>query len=130
MMNDCVLKSPISSAILTFYDRDVEYFTVMYANPSVKLKKRVWGYTDCNLLIDLFMSIASEWRGWKGIKQWASIEGDFSISATCDSLGHVMLNIILVEFDGPEPWMSEVQLGLEPSQTDDIAKSIKVFFEN
>ena len=129
-MDTAVIKSVNTSATLTFCDRDADYFTVVYESPSVILKKRVWGYTDCDFLVNLFSFIAKEWKGWQGAQEWASIEGEFAICATSDNLGHVMLTIKIKEFDGPEVWDSIVQLGIDASQTENIAKSVRTFFAN
>ncbi|MFV1922523.1 MAG: DUF6228 family protein [Methylotenera sp.] len=129
-MNTAVIKSANTSATLTFCNREADYFTVVYESPSVTLKKRIWGYTDCDFLVNLFAFIAKEWQGWQGAQEWASIEGEFSISATSDNLGHVMLTIKIRELDGPELWNSSVQLGIDASQTENIAKSVRSFFAN
>jgi len=129
-MDTAVIKSGNTSATLTFCERDADYFTVLFESPAVKLKKRVWGYTDCEFLVNLFSFIAKEWKGWQGAQEWASIEGEFAISATSDALGRVTLNIKISEFDGPEIWSSNVTLGLDASQTENIAKSVGAFFAN
>ena len=112
-----------------FSERQGDYFSVCFASPGVTLKKRVWGYTDCGLLVSLFETISREWRGWKGTLDWNSIESDFCLSATCDSLGHVMLEIEIREFEGPEGWLSKVSLGIDAGQTESVAKVVKRFFE-
>lgn len=127
-MNSVVIKSANTSATLTFSERDGNYFSVTYESLSVKLRKRVWGYTDCGLLVNLFEFIAKEWKGWGNVQEWASIEDEFGISAICDNLGHVMLTITIKEFDGPEVWSSQVRLGLDAGQTENIAKKVEQFF--
>lgn len=129
-MDTAVIKSGNSSASLTFCERDADYFSVLYESPAVKLEKRVWGYTDCDLLVNFFEFIAKEWRGWQGPQVWTSIEGELELTATSDNLGHVTLNIKVSEFDGPEVWSSSVNLGLDASQTESVAKSVRAFFAN
>ncbi|MET0044546.1 MAG: DUF6228 family protein, partial [Candidatus Thiodiazotropha sp. 6PLUC3] len=126
-MDSAVIKSCSTSATLTFSERDGDYFSVTYESPSVKLKKRVWGYTDCKFLVNLFEFIAKEWKGWDGVQEWASIEGELSISATCDNLGHIMLAITIREYDSPEVWNSQVSLGIDSGQTENIAKKVMQF---
>ena len=41
--------------------------------------KRVWGYTDCELLVQLFEFTAAYWKGWVGSEECASVEGDFAL---------------------------------------------------
>jgi hypothetical protein len=40
---------------------------------------------------DLFEDIARNWQGWSGPKRWAAGEGEYSLSATSDSTGHITL---------------------------------------
>jgi len=127
-MNSTVIKSSNTSASLTFCERDGDYFSVIFDSPAVKLKKRVWGYTDCQFLVNLFDFMAKEWKGWDGLQSWESIEGEFGLSASCDHLGHVMLHLSFRENDGPEVWQSNVDLGLDSGQTERIAVQVGKFF--
>lgn len=128
---DClVLKSANTSATLTFCERDGDYFTAVYDSPAVKVSKRVWGYTDCELLVDLFKFIAIEWKGWEGTKEWHSIESEFGVLASSDVSGHVMLELNFREVEGPELWNSQVTIGFEAAQTEQIANKVRRFFEN
>ncbi len=127
-MDSVVIKSGNTSATLTFSEHEGDYFSVTYESKAIKVYKRVWGYTDCDFLVNLFEFIAKEWRGWEGVQEWASIEGEFSVSANCDNLGHVLLDITIKEYSGPEEWRIEVSLGLDAGQTEDIAKKVRRFF--
>jgi hypothetical protein len=129
-MESVIIKSANTSAALTFCEKEGDYFQVIFDGPAVKLSKKVWGYTDCELLVDLFEYMAKEWKGWSGAQEWSSIEGEFWISATCDSLGHIMLSLSLKEFDGPEPWESIAKLGIDSGQLDSTAKKVREFFGN
>jgi hypothetical protein len=40
-----------------------------------------------------FRRLSDDWRGWKGERTWASIEGAFDLAATHDGLGHVALRV-------------------------------------
>ncbi len=127
-MDNVVIKSGNTAASLTFCERDGDCFTIVYESPTVKIIKRVWGYIDCDFLVNLFQFIASEWKGWEGSQEWASIEGEFGVSATCDKLGHVMLALTIREFEGPEVWEVKVQLGIDSGQTESIANNVGAFF--
>ena len=128
-MTTAIIKSSNTAATLTFLERKGDYFSVCFESPGVSVKKRVWGYTDCEFLVGLFETISREWRGWKGALDWNSIESDYCLSATCDSLGHVMLEIQIREVEGPEVWSSEVSLGIDSGQTENVAKVVRKFFE-
>jgi hypothetical protein len=127
-MDTVVIKSVYTSATLTFSEKDGEYFNVVYEGAAVKLQKRVWGYTDCQDLVNFFQFIAKEYKGWNGVRKWASIEGEFVLSATCDSLGHVMFSLTICEFNEHETWESNVSLGIESGQTESIVKKMEKFF--
>ena len=129
-MESVVIKSANTSATLTLCEKEGDYFWAIFDSPSVKVAKRVWGYTDCELLVDLFEFMAEEWKGWQGEKAWWSIEGEFGVSATCDSLGHIMLSLSFKEYDGPELWESKVNIGIDSGQLDSVEKKVKEFFEN
>ena len=129
-MDSVVIKSGNTSSTLTFSERDGDYFAVTYESPAAKIHKRVWGYNDCKYLVNLFKFIAKEWRGWEGTETWESIEGEFGISARCDNLGHIMLEIIIKECDGPEVWSSITSLGIDSGQTETIVTKVSQFFAN
>jgi hypothetical protein len=122
------IKSGNTASSLIFSNRDGDYFNVKFESLSVKVSKRVWGYTDCEFLVNLFAFIAKEWKGWEGAQEWASIEGEFGVSATCDNLGHVMFTLTFREIEGSEEWEAKVQLGIDSTQTEKIAKHAGEFF--
>jgi hypothetical protein len=127
-MESIEIKSGSTAASLKFYNRNGEYFDVIYESPSVKLMKRVWGYTDCKYLVSLFKFMAKEWKGWEGCQEWVSIEGEFGITATSDNLGHIVLALTFKEFDAQEAWEANVRLCIDSGQTEKIAKQVGSFF--
>ncbi|WP_412101288.1 DUF6228 family protein [Micromonospora maris] len=54
------------------------------------------GFRD---LAEFFRELASEWRGWTGVREWVSLEGDPTIEAR-HAYGHVQLRVT-VRRDGP-----------------------------
>lgn len=128
-MESAILKSANTSAKLTFCERDGDYFSAVYESPAIKISKRIWGYTDCDFLVNLFKFIAKEWKGWEGVQEWFSIEEEFGITATSDLSGHVMLELSFREGSGPEIWDAKVSIGLEAAQTEQIARQVEKFFE-
>ena len=116
--------------MLTFFNKEGEYFNVKFESPAISLSKKVWGYTDYGYIVDLFSSIAKEWKGWEGVKEWNSVEGEFGISATIDSLGHIMLSLLFREIEGSEEWSAECQLSIDSNQLDIIEKNMSNFFND
>ena len=67
MSNEAIIKSTDTGAKLIFTGKDSDYFTVCYESSRLSLSKRVWGFTDCELLVQLFEFIADNWKGWEGV---------------------------------------------------------------
>lgn len=127
-MNEIIIKSADTAAKLVFTNVEGDYFTALYESPELRVSRRIWGYTDCELLVDLFEYMAKEWKGWEGEKEWASIEGEFALSCLSDKKGHIHLKLRFVQFEGREPWKAEPTLNLEAGLLDGIAKNVRGFF--
>ena len=89
---------------------------------------RVWGYTDCDLLVDLFESVARDWRGWQGERAWASIEGEFRIGVSTNSTGKVTIAVQLSCDDGEDNWRLTIPVFSEAGQLEGIARQVATFF--
>ena len=75
-------------------------------------------------LSDYFHDIAKNWRGWTGEKNWATLEGEFELSATADKTGHVRLAIVLRSPYTGYHWELRSALELEAGQLDSIASEV------
>ncbi|MBT3013166.1 MAG: hypothetical protein KUF77_15470 [Candidatus Thiodiazotropha sp. (ex Lucina aurantia)] len=128
MSNEAIIKSVETGASLVFTSKEGDYFTVRYESPELSLSKRVWGYTDCELLVQLFEFMAANWKGWEGSEEWVSIEGEFALSGTSDKLGHVKLALSFQEHEGSETWSASTSLRLESSIMEGVAKQVRSFF--
>jgi hypothetical protein len=90
----------------------------------------VWLYTGVVDLNAYFEKLASFKQPWQGAHTWASLEGEFSLSATCATLGQVTFLVKLRHAVGsPEDWRLEYELVTELGQLEKIAKNAKVFFQ-
>lgn len=127
-MNEVVIKSADTAAQLVLSNIEGDYFTAAYKSHGIVVSKRVWGYTDCDLLVDLFMYMAKEWKGWKGEIEWVSIEQEFSITCTSDQKGHVAVKLKFSQHEGAEPWDAQVTLSLESGVMEKVSKDLKKFF--
>jgi len=76
----------------------------------------------------LFEEMASEWQGWKGEKNWGSLEGEFDISATSDSTGHITLVASVRSGHLPPCSKTITELILEAGQLENLNKHAKEFF--
>jgi hypothetical protein len=82
-----------------------------------------------NRWAEYFEGLAKDWKGWKGEKKIGSIEGDLTLKAASDSLGHISVRIELKADQGGADWLVAGTLVLEAGSLDIIAKSAKRFFD-
>jgi hypothetical protein len=113
---------------LRFHSRNGDYFIASIDGDEAQASVRVWGYTDCGLLVDLFESIARDWRGWQGERTWSSIEGEFSLAASTNSRGAVTIRVTLCHNDGDDDWELDIPVFTEAGQLDSIASHVSAFF--
>jgi len=71
-------------------------------------------------LAALFAFLSDNWKGWEGSKNWSSLEGELSIEAHSDRIGHVYLAVRLRD-GAPARWTLEVDLVLEAGMLADLA---------
>jgi len=105
-------------------DHGLEYFRVTAAGPAFSGALRVYAYMSSGLPA-LFEEFARNWRGFDGEKSWSSLEGEFSLRASVDKLGHTWLGFILHERD--HGWKLEGGLLLEAGQLEHIARDVRRF---
>lgn len=72
---------------LRFHNRNGDYFAASIDGPSPQATKCIYGYTDCEFLVQLFELIASDWKGWERERTWESIEHDLRLAITSRSTG-------------------------------------------
>jgi hypothetical protein len=125
---EIIIKSADSDATLRFSNIEGDWFSVCFKSQVASATRRVWGYTDCEFLVDMFVYMADSWKGWTEELSWLTLEGDFEISATSDKLGHVKLCISINNEDTYEPFALKAYINIEAGQLDEIAKKMKAFF--
>ncbi len=73
------------------------------------------GFRD---LVDFFEQQAYDWRGWDGVRQWESLEGELKIESRHE-YGHVQLRVtvrkILPDW-GNDGWVATGDLTIEPGE--------------
>ncbi|MEO8002398.1 MAG: DUF6228 family protein [Arenimonas sp.] len=70
----------------------------------------------------LFQEMARDWRGWSGTKEWRALDGELSIVASSDSLGHVTL-ITEMSYQSRNFTLS-AKLILEAGQLDQVLRAV------
>jgi hypothetical protein len=122
------IRSSRGTRILRLHSRSDDYFRASVEGDGPQASVRVWGYSDCTLLVDLFESIARDWRGWQGERTWASIEGEFRIGISTTSTGRVTIAVQLSHNDGEDDWRLTVPIFSEAGQLEGIARRVGAFF--
>jgi hypothetical protein len=124
------IHSANSDRELIFSDHRDDYFQVELKGGEIYALRGVWVDTDGNDANVLFQKLAGFQRPWQGAISWESLEGEFSLSATCTPLGQVTLLVILsCDIGTPELWRVEASLVTELGQLERIAKNANAFFQ-
>ncbi|GAB3243519.1 DUF6228 family protein [Nocardioides dilutus] len=109
-----------------------QLLTVTLDGPDLRASRQVYeGYDGgFSTLATYFADLAADWRGWKGSRDYRSIEGDLSIEATHD--GHVNLQVLLWESSTPGGWRVEAKVRLDAGEAltaaaKDIAELVRAW---
>jgi hypothetical protein len=65
-------------------------------------------YPDFRGLVAYFAELERNWRGWRGTKNWVSLEGDLVLAATHTG-SHVEVSVSL---DTPSAWRAQADLSI------------------
>ena len=96
--------------------------------PGINAATEVYLLGGCDGLGEFWRELAEDWRGWRGVRSWGSLEGDLQLSATSDRLGHVPVEVRLRE-GAPYRWQMNGILELEAGRLEHIAKEAQAFCE-
>jgi hypothetical protein len=105
-----LIESAQDQAALELSSLDASFYLANLRSRGVSGTTRVGTYMSQGLG-DLFIQFANNWKGWQGPKDWTSLEGELSLSARSDNLGHVFVNVRLRE-GAPARWTLEAVLVL------------------
>lgn len=122
------IRSSQSNSYLVFSGIEREDFGVTFRIRDARVGLRVWRDDAGMPLVELFRSMARDWRGWEGARSWRSREGGLKLSCTSDRLGHVTLEVTMNGFEKPESWRFTGTLVVDPGQLDRIANEVQEFF--
>ena len=105
----------------------VEYLRVsLKDNEIAASSSKVYIYEPLGLAA-FFEDLAGNWKGWEGVKQWSSIEGDFALSCTSDGLGHAAMGVTLKSGVYEDDWCVKAVIHVEAGQLEEIAAKVKQF---
>ena len=108
---------------LSAYDRD--FFLATLRSRGATGTARVGAFLSHGLG-DLFADFAENWKGWEGSKRWSSLEGELSLEAHSDTLGHVYVTVVLRE-GAPAHWTLCAELVLESGMLPKLAARARAF---
>ena len=117
-----------SDSYLEFFGLEGDDFGAAFRIGDARIGLRVWCGDGGGPLVELFRSIARDWRGWDEPRSWRSREGGLRLTCTSDRLGHVTLEVTMTGFEKPEPWRFAATLVVDPGQLDRIANEVQEFF--
>ena len=110
---------------------DNEYLEDCYQTSGIEISTKTYLYTDGVELANFFKSMASDWKGWTGIKTWASIESDFELEATNNGTNSVDLVFNLRKNLGADDdWALKGRTKIELDVLDKIAGEIERLYQN
>ena len=128
-MESFSIKSVRSDSELVFDDYDGDHFTVQLVGSELSASLRVWGYTDCQPLVEMLAYLASLRADWSSPAEWSSIESEFAMKIRCDSWGHVLVAVHMQRVrGGPEDWKLDAEIETELGQLPKIASNAAQFF--
>jgi len=126
----CTLKSVQGDTSLTLSDFHPEYqgadadsFIVSVASGNWRGEIRASSFMTADLG-DFFRELALNWKGWEGERHWSTLEGEFSLCATSDHLGHIRLAFALSQPCTGLELQLKGALELEAGMLDSVAKHV------
>jgi hypothetical protein len=83
--------------------------------PGLTATTTTYEYTERpHPLVGYFQDLAEHWRGWKGSKEFESLEGDLHLSARHD--GHIVVTATLRTYLEPAEWTAIGEFRLDPGE--------------
>ncbi|MBI5958245.1 MAG: hypothetical protein HY866_05910 [Chloroflexi bacterium] len=107
----------------------IEYFSVTLKVETLEAAARVWAYTDARWLVTIFKQMEDNWRGWEGVKEWKTVEEEFSIQFASDKKGHILVEVYLrPDYIVGGHWEVKGGFYLEAGQLPTMTRQITEFF--
>jgi hypothetical protein len=78
-------------------------------------------------LAPLVSELAADWRGWDGLREWATYERGLVLRFDHDGLGHVGVAVELREYSG-SGWRVRGDVSVDAGQLDRLAHDIAELF--
>jgi hypothetical protein len=128
-MDKFSITSSSSNEQFIFSERDGEFFNFEVFGESVQASRKVTTYTDEFGISNLFSKLSALNSPWEGSECWKSLEGEFEITVTCNSTGHVTIQVKLTQWNsGSEDWHLTVHLNTELGRLQQVENEARAFF--
>lgn len=129
-MDNLIIQSSKTEAILTFSNLTKNGFEISYQNNYVLARTKVFNMAESPTQIkNFFASMAQQKNGWNGEIAWTPYDETIKMLARVDRLGHVELKIAFWAFK-LEAWDVIVTLQTELGQLERISQSVDKFFSS
>jgi Family of unknown function (DUF6228) len=76
---------------------------------------------------DFFKDLASHWKGWKGAKEFETLEGHLKLTSTIHSTGLALMKVNLTA-GLARLWTFQYDLPVESSELEKLAREAQAFF--
>jgi hypothetical protein len=123
------IHSANSDRELFFSDFDHKKFNVELRGFELSSNISVWYDANISRLDEFFNDLAQSAKPWNDARNWESLDGEFSIAATCSATGTVLFKIEFLHQAGNDE-ESFIRAGLitEFGQLVTIARNAVIFF--
>jgi hypothetical protein len=105
-----------------------DYLRVTLDATGISASKSIYHRDGIGGLASFFGGLASDWRGWDGMRQWSSRESDLVLDCRHDGVGHVSVLVTLGRLPPDEwgiaRWTALVSLVVEPGALEVIAMGL------
>ena len=126
-----ILRSANPAFSLQFSDKDLHYFVVTVETPSIQASKKIstYHYNQTDGFIEFFEDLAERQKPWSDIKLWEPLENDMSLTATCSSVGHFTIKVVLKDsYAEADSWSLECALVFDFGMLTSFASGAKKFY--
>lgn len=123
------IHSNSSDRALVFLPSEEDYFVVEFRGADLQATRKVYAFAEGAGLRRFFAALAAYERPWSSEETWSSLEGEFSLSASCSRLGIVTFLFAIHGSPGAsEEWHVSASITTELGQLPRIAAGAQRFF--
>lgn len=114
---------------LTLTRETSDRYAVSIEAPGLAAATSVWEHRSGDGFSEFAAALNQDWRGWDGLRSWASLEGELRLSASNDEFGVVTVRVELTEQTRPGEWRAAATMSLGAgAELSRFADKIRRFF--